>query len=167
MTLLIEGLAVPYNCQNSWGETILPGAFTKFLESARQGGHLTSDGEINSHSEAGLLPMLWQHQTRIGSWTHVFDSDKGLVCRGRVEIEKFEPLIIHNLDKLGLSITYTTDEPLSRRGRLKSGVNFSPGQKAESWMFNPITITDAGFDEVTITPDPAFAGTYIKITGRT
>ena len=71
----IEGYASVFNVKDEQGETVLPGAFKKSIESAMKTGKMPK--------------MLWQHDARkpIGVWEDMYEDDHGLVVKGKLLLE--------------------------------------------------------------------------------
>jgi HK97 family phage prohead protease len=97
----IEGYGSTFGNVDSYGEIVLPGAFTQSLVDAKRKGT--------------TIKMLWQHDSRIpiGVWDDLAEDSKGLYCKGRILIDVTQQAKeAHGLIKEGaldgLSIGYRT-----------------------------------------------------------
>lgn len=74
----IEGYGSVFGNVDSYGEMVMPGAFTASLVEARRKGT--------------RIKMLWQHDPAepIGVWDDLAEDSKGLYARGRLLIDKSE-----------------------------------------------------------------------------
>lgn len=96
----IEGYASVFGNVDVGGDKVMPGAFAKSLNAARQRGR--------------SVKMLWDHNPRdpIGVWTELVEDEKGLLGRGRLAMEVARAREVHALMKAGavdgLSIGYRT-----------------------------------------------------------
>ena len=95
---LVAGVASSFNGIDSYGDTVVPGAFTNTLL---------------EHKLAGTMPvMLWAHRASepIGKWTHAIEAPRGLVVHGQLNLktdrgaQAFEHL--RGGDLSGLSVGY-------------------------------------------------------------
>ena len=110
-----EGYASTFGNVDQGGDLIEPGAFRESVAKAR--------------AEGWGIPMLWQHDQRepIGVWRDIFEDDRGLFVRGRIEDWSPEARFAAALSRAGamdgLSIGYRTARA-RRQGRLRvlSGV---------------------------------------------
>lgn len=98
----IEGYGATFrSIPDSYGDIILPGAFTKTLE---------------QHTAAGTLPaMLWGHRMSelpIGDWTAMHEDAKGLFVKGQIDTDDEIGKRVHRAAQKkrvkGLSIGYET-----------------------------------------------------------
>lgn len=97
----IEGYGSIFGNVDSYGEIVMPGAFTQSLVDAKRNGQ--------------TIKMLWQHDSQkpIGVWDDLAEDAKGLWVKGKLAIG-VSPLAteIHGLLKMGaldgLSIGYRT-----------------------------------------------------------
>lgn len=109
---LVEGIASSFNGIDSYGDTVVPGAFTNTLL---------------EHKLAGTMPvMLWAHRASepIGKWTHAIEAPRGLVVHGQLNLrtdrgaQAFEHL--RGGDLSGLSVGYDVPKDGSEmRGPLR------------------------------------------------
>jgi HK97 family phage prohead protease len=110
---LIAGYAACFDGIDSYGDSIVRGAFS---------------GSLAKHQQAGSMPvMLWSHKTDapIGRWVTLAEDSRGLQASGQLNLkttagrEAFEHLRAGDLN--GLSIGYRVPEGGKE---YRSGVNF-------------------------------------------
>lgn len=98
----IEGYGATFrSVPDSYGDIILPGAFTTTLE---------------QHTAARTLPaMLWGHRMSelpIGDWTEMYEDSKGLFVKGQIDTDDEVGKRVHRAAQKGrvrgLSIGYET-----------------------------------------------------------
>ncbi|MGB3455812.1 MAG: HK97 family phage prohead protease [Litorimonas sp.] len=101
----IAGYASRFDTRDAGGDTVRRGAFAASLL-----------------SRPGLLPMLSDHQRRVGVWTRAVEDETGLRVEGEVE----DPALIRLIRSgrvSGLSIGYRTrrarDGPATATGRTR------------------------------------------------
>lgn len=94
-----EGYASVFNSVDAVGDTILPGAFTKSLDSGIR------------------VKMFVNHNHRevpIGSWNSLKEDDRGLFAKGSINLEHKDGLSVYSAmkrgDMDGLSIGFTMSE---------------------------------------------------------
>lgn len=99
----IEGYGSVFGNVDSYGEVVMPGAFTQSLVDARRKGQ--------------TIKMLWQHDTDrpIGVWTDLAEDSKGLYVKGKLLKDvSSQAAEAHGLLKAGalegLSIGYITQD---------------------------------------------------------
>jgi HK97 family phage prohead protease len=97
----IEGYGSIFGNVDSYGEIVMPGAFTQSLVDAKRKG--------------STIKMLWQHDRAhpIGVWDDIAEDAKGLWCKGRILIDVSQQAKeAHGLIKAGaldgMSIGYRT-----------------------------------------------------------
>lgn len=95
-----EGHGSVFNNEDSYGDIVVPGAFTKSLE---------------EHKAAGTLPaMLWQHDPAqpIGVYSEMREDQRGLYVKGQLLLETAKGREVHAMIKAkavrGLSIGFVT-----------------------------------------------------------
>lgn len=95
-----EGHGSVFNNEDSYGDVVVPGAFSKTLE---------------EHKAAGTLPaMLWQHNPAepIGVYSEMREDQRGLYVKGRLLMETAKGREVHAMLKAGavrgLSIGFMT-----------------------------------------------------------
>lgn len=72
---VVEGYGSVWDAVDSYGERVKKGAFKNSLKAWKKSGR--------------KVPMLWQHRsdTPIGVWDEASEDDKGLLLRGRVNLQ--------------------------------------------------------------------------------
>lgn len=70
-----EGYGSVFGVKDSYGDIVVPGAFTKSLQTWKEKGRMPA--------------LLWQHQTAepIGVYTEMKEDDVGLYVKGRLLID--------------------------------------------------------------------------------
>ncbi|MDQ2736468.1 MAG: HK97 family phage prohead protease [Pseudomonadota bacterium] len=96
---IVEGIASTFGGIDSFGDTVLPGAYSK---------------TISEHAAAGTAPaMLWSHRAErpVGKWQQLGETGRGLEVAGRLNLrthagrEAFEH--VQAQDLTGLSVGFT------------------------------------------------------------
>ena len=125
---VIEGYASVFGgAPDSYGDVILPGAFTETMV---------------KHRREGTMPlMLWGHQAGelpIGDWTEMAEDGKGLWMKGQLDMEDAVGIRVHRALKRksvrGLSIGYETLE--RETDPKKPGINFL--KTLDLWEVSPV-----------------------------
>jgi len=155
MEMKIKGLAVPYNVQNAYGEILLPNAFDVFLRE-----WLASKKP---------LKMKAGHKVTIGQWTAFANKPKGLYLIGTIEDAEIIDILSdvedgkQAIDFFGLSISYGDLGDGSLKSRLLRSAILDLNRGMQ--LHKKIIVKNASLNEVSITPDPAFPGTWIRKCG--
>lgn len=73
---IVKGYGSVFNKVDSYGESVMPGAFTKSLKAWARG-------------KVKVIPMLWQHRsdTPVGIWDEYEEDTKGLKLQGQINLE--------------------------------------------------------------------------------
>jgi HK97 family phage prohead protease len=147
--LKINAFACPFNVENSFNETMLPGAFSRWLR------------ELGSKT----LPMFVQHEFPCGEWTRLEERKAGLYAEGYLT----DPEVIDAV-KDGvlpdLSINYRSDfNPdgswnASRKRAAQWGVgSYPPGLHVYPRVSVPRVLN---LSELSLVDQGAFPGTHYK-----
>lgn len=124
----IEGYGSVFGgAPDSYGDVVLPGAFSVTLR---------------EHRSAGTMPlMLWGHQQTelpIGDWTEMAEDTKGLYLKGQLDLEDPVGQRVHRAlvrkSVRGLSIGYETKQRES--DPKKPGVNYL--KEVALWEVSPV-----------------------------
>jgi uncharacterized protein len=86
---VVEGYGSVFGGRDSYGDVIVPSAFTKSLA---------------EHRKAGTMPaMLWQHNPSepVGVWDEMGEDEKGLKIKGRLALDTSRGKEAHTLLKMG------------------------------------------------------------------
>lgn len=142
MSLMIEGLACPWNIPNVYGETLLPGALA------------VPAGE--------QLPMLVSHRRPlVGLWSEFRVMPDGLFVRGVIwDQDTCKAVKSHKLN--ALSICYTPRLMSNSRVFRSLPVTFRSYQPS----IKPITVGREdvkNFTEISLTDAPAYPNTWIRL----
>lgn len=98
----IEGYGSVFGNEDSYGDTVVKGAFEETL--------------IFHKSEKTMPAMLYQHDASepVGVWTEMFEDDEGLVCKGQLLLETQRGKEVHAMLTAGairgLSIGFVAKE---------------------------------------------------------
>lgn len=123
-----EGYASTFGgAPDSYGDVVLPGAFTASLK---------------KHKQDGTMPlMLWNHQSSelpIGNWIELAEDRRGLWGKGQVDLEDAVGVRVHRALKRkavrGLSIGYETI--VSETDAKKPGVTLL--KELDLWEISPV-----------------------------
>lgn len=106
----IEGLAAAFGNLDSYRDRIMPGAFAKTLKANRN-----------------PIPMLFSHDLSrpVGAWTTLYESDAGLVAKGKITLDAIDGRSAYALVRdgaiTGLSIGFRV-------------VATAPSKNSERWI---------------------------------
>lgn len=125
--MTVEGYGAYFNNVDSYGDLILPGAFSETL--------------AKSAAEGKSIPMLYQHQSDkvAGVWNHLAEDGKGLLVKGtmlnttlgRDTYEEMKAKAV-----TGLSIGFTT---LDSSPRVNASDPRRTIKKVHLWEVSPVT----------------------------
>jgi len=124
-----SGYGSVFGVVDSYGDIVLPGAFSESLA---------------AHAAEGRMPsLLWQHDDKnpIGVWTDMREDERGLWCEGRLVLEVQQAREAHALMKAGaldgLSIGYDTIE--HEFGPYGGAGNYRLLKTLDLWEVSPVT----------------------------
>ena len=150
MSLHIFGRACPYNVENSYRETIAPGAFAEFLKYDLKGER---------------LPMCFMHEEQCGWWSEFKEGDDGLWVRGVIQGDRACALVLSGeIPELSITFSDMDDNYVLTRNRVldKMSIIGEPPPPEFSIVERRVT-KRAELAEISIVDLGAFPGTRFKI----